>query len=446
MDSKLKLFVSHSSRLDDIDHSHTSEDRNWQLLRNTCQAIREHYSDKVDVLVDKDGLIPGEDWNHQLNLWLAECHVAVILFSKRAIEKSDWVAKEAAILSWRRELDPKFILIPALLDGESTPEDLAKDFFGTLKIDTNQCIRGAQTAQDILDGLVHKLGGPEDLAARLQQTPLEQVTAGFAAVLDSGIPEVQLEAALSALGVELGTDFHADKKAYTAFRLARHLFLHDIDHFDSFKRGIDPLIPGPLMEQVRALFRQIRSLWVDPCAAGIIPRALDHKRPLAMEGALLAYSDPILETRHYTFDRYIERAWAGSTQYCAIPVDTTMTIDQVQTEIRTGFWGPLPPGFTAAMLDQTVNADLRVILLFVQSANPESGLPDPRFLKQLKALQKAYHKLVIVLQSGNKVTELPEGIDRVAPSLDPAVERNAFGGERTTQTFLNQKYGIQHEL
>ncbi len=80
--------------------------------------------------MDKDGLIPGEDWNHQLNLWLAECHVAIVLFSKRAIEKSDWVAKEAAILSWRAELDKDFTLIPVMLDGESTPEDLAKDFLG----------------------------------------------------------------------------------------------------------------------------------------------------------------------------------------------------------------------------------------------------------------------------------------------------------------------------
>ena len=74
---RLKLFVSHSSRLDDIDHSHADEDHNWRLLGETCAAIRNHYGDRVDVLVDKDGLIPGNDWEHHLNTWLAECHVAV---------------------------------------------------------------------------------------------------------------------------------------------------------------------------------------------------------------------------------------------------------------------------------------------------------------------------------------------------------------------------------
>lgn len=154
----LKLFVSHSSRLDDVEHKYTRDDRNWRLLADTCQAIRERYGDRVEVLVDRDGLVPGDDWNHRLNLWLAECHVAIVLFSMRAIDKSDWVAKEAAILSWRAELDQEFTLIPVMLDGESTPEDLAKDFLGVLQIDRNQCIRGAETAGDILDGIVQKLG------------------------------------------------------------------------------------------------------------------------------------------------------------------------------------------------------------------------------------------------------------------------------------------------
>ncbi len=113
----LKLFVSHSSRLDDVAHKYTRDDHNWRLLEDTCRAIRQKYGGRVEVLVDKDGLVPGEDWNHRLNLWLAECHVAIVLFSRRAIEKSDWVAKEAAILSWRAELDKDFTLIPVMLDG-----------------------------------------------------------------------------------------------------------------------------------------------------------------------------------------------------------------------------------------------------------------------------------------------------------------------------------------
>jgi hypothetical protein len=70
--SALKLFISHSSRLDDIDHKYTSKDRNWNLLNNTVKAIKKRYADRLDILVDKDGLIPGDKWEHKLNLWLAD--------------------------------------------------------------------------------------------------------------------------------------------------------------------------------------------------------------------------------------------------------------------------------------------------------------------------------------------------------------------------------------
>ena len=53
---KLKLFISHSSRLDDVSHDYTSADHNWKLLQDTCNGIREKYGNRVDVLVDRDGL------------------------------------------------------------------------------------------------------------------------------------------------------------------------------------------------------------------------------------------------------------------------------------------------------------------------------------------------------------------------------------------------------
>jgi len=52
----LKLFVSHSSRLDDIAHKYTRDDHNWRLLEDTCGAIRQKYGERVEVLVDKEGL------------------------------------------------------------------------------------------------------------------------------------------------------------------------------------------------------------------------------------------------------------------------------------------------------------------------------------------------------------------------------------------------------
>ncbi|MCI0667911.1 MAG: toll/interleukin-1 receptor domain-containing protein, partial [Methylococcaceae bacterium] len=430
----------HSSRLDDIDHNHADDDHNWLLLGATCRAIRGHYKDKVDVLVDRDGLIPGEDWNHQLNVWLAECHVAIILFSRRAIEKSNWVAKEAAILSWRRELDSKFILIPVLLDGETSPEDLAKDFFGTLKIDTSQCIRNA-AAKDILAGLIQKLN-PEDI--NVWETPLELIQGSFAHLLAGDTTEAVLEKILGDLNIKIGCEFHSDKKQHYAYLLIRHLFFQGVDHFDCFNRAIDRLIPGPPKEKVEELFRQIRSLWVDPGAAGAIPSALAHNRPLALNGKFLTLAQPDLKTDHYTLDRYIERAWSGSTAYLLISVDDTMNIDQVKMNIRSRFFNTLkcPTGISEEKMDRKIDQNFRVIVLFVQSPNADSGFFDPRLIVELQRLHGIYKKLIIILQEGESPGILPERVKAVLPRVDPEAEEEALLGEHLTRTFLNQKYGI----
>ena len=112
----LKLFISHSSRLDDesVDSNDPEKNPNLKLLLEVIEDIKKEYGESIEILVDKDehGLPAGIDWEKRLNEWLAECHAAIILFSKRAIENSNWVKKEATILSWRRELEKDFILIP----------------------------------------------------------------------------------------------------------------------------------------------------------------------------------------------------------------------------------------------------------------------------------------------------------------------------------------------
>jgi len=165
-----KLFISHSSRLDESEGINDPEkNKNLELLLDVIKDIKQEYGDAIEVLVDKDqhGFPVGHDWEKRLNEWLAECHAAVILFSKRALDNSNWVKKEATILSWRRELDIDFILIPVLLHNQTNPEDLAKDLFGTLRINKDQCIRDAETSQDVLEGLKIALGNKGDPCSKM---------------------------------------------------------------------------------------------------------------------------------------------------------------------------------------------------------------------------------------------------------------------------------------
>lgn len=451
----LKLFVSHSSRLDDVAHKYTRDDHNWRLLEDTCHAIRQKYGDRVEVLVDKDGLVPGDDWNHQLNLWLAECHVAIILFSKRAIEKSDWVAKEATILSWRAELDESFTLIPVALAGETSPPDLARDFFGTLKIDARQCIPDARTEHDILAGIVRRLGEPEDLAGAYPQTPLEVLEGGIAALLTKAT-EASLCNALEAVGCPKPAAMPSSKRGY-AHSLARHFLQTSPESvgtcFQTFKDALSRLVPAPARERARELFKYIRPLWVEPADVAGLRLAGQHRYPLALNGQLVSWSDPELRAICYTLERFIERAWPApeSDRFLPVPLTEPKPVGAVREEIRRRFLGgaPLPPGLNLGdKQDGAVNRDGRTIVLLIFAHQNKGGLPDPAFLKELLTLFRIYKNFMLVFDVGAERPALPASVKAAQPRLDePGAlqiflnrELNAFSDERTTKTFLDQKY------
>ncbi len=438
--SKLKLFISHSSRLDDIDHDHPVDDHNWQLLCDTCKAIRDHYGDRVEVLVDQDGLIQGKDWEQRLNEWLAECNKAIILFSKRAIEKSNWVAKEATILSWRREIDADFELIPVLLDGETTPEDLQKDFFGILRIGDSQFVRNACCAEEILGGVREALGEPAALCGSYPQTPFERIQGGIEHILAKDTTLASLEAAWQAVaGPAEQPDNHPDSKKRYAAGLARQLLRRGVACFKRFENLFDCLEPSPNQERSLLVLKKIRALWVNAGAAGFLPNALHHNECLTMSGELLFHAEPVLGTQHYTIDRYIERAWPRSDLQKVIAVTRYETAQDIQDEIRRQFFGggPLPP---APVIDQNINHNQKIIVLYLPASEEIGSIPDPRMLNDLSGLKKIYSKLIIILGTGGSApTALPDSIRLIEPPLDPALEWSAHLAERSAFDSIKRK-------
>ncbi|MCK5667393.1 MAG: hypothetical protein KAI17_28090, partial [Thiotrichaceae bacterium] len=52
---ELKLFISHSSRLDEIEPSNDpAENPNLKLLLDVIALIKQEYGDTIEILVDKD--------------------------------------------------------------------------------------------------------------------------------------------------------------------------------------------------------------------------------------------------------------------------------------------------------------------------------------------------------------------------------------------------------
>ncbi len=454
----LKLFVSHSSRLDDVDHDYPNDNRNWQLLEDTCQAIRDKYEGKIDVLVDKDRLKPGDDWNDRLNIWLQECHIAIVLFSKRAIEKSGWVAKEVTILSWRAAIDQDFRLIPVTIKGETTPEELTIDFLGVLQMGRWQCISDVEKAEDILDGLADILSKLESLSSH-PLTPLEILQEGIARILVDST-EASLGLAVKAVCHTHNDQLSYDKNACAAL-LARQFLQTDsakpVQCFSTFERGIGSLTPRPIYSRAYELFKYIRPLWVEPSDVAFLRSAVNDRQPLAFLGRYTHRVGPDQKTEHYTLERFIERAWPGeSDKFLVVSVTLVGSVDfltQCKKEIwRKAFRGRPPPNGPKEekSRDDSINRGVRTIVLLISAPSDSGGLPDPGCLVELNQLFEIYKdKLLMVYNVGEEKQPIKGNVKYAQPRLDEAkelaafinCEESAYWDESRTKTYLDDTFG-----
>jgi hypothetical protein len=95
----VRIFISHSS--DDA----TLAD---------ALAVRLGQLPHVQVLIDTSGLEVGRPWQRQLHEWMARCGAGIVLLTPAVLARPKWVLKEAIILGWRLDLEPKFSLLFAV--------------------------------------------------------------------------------------------------------------------------------------------------------------------------------------------------------------------------------------------------------------------------------------------------------------------------------------------
>lgn len=442
----LKLFISHSSRLDDGPDRYTDKNVNWRLLREVVNGLKARYGESIHILVDRDGLIPGDDWNRELNLWLAECQAAIILVTKRALERSDWVAKEAAILGWRKALDPDFTLIPVTIEGDSKESDLSQGFFGSLDMGRIQCLHANRNANEIVAGVARRLGEPEDLVAKHAMTPLDRLQGGIAKILADNVTADSIAVALEAVGSEVTID-RASNRARYAELLARRLLQTSLDKadacFQTFQRSFGLLAPKPPKERALEVFAAVRSLWVHPGAAAHLRTALERKAALALTAQLILQADPELGAKAYTLERYIERAWPQSPLLKLVSVPARYTPDQVRDQIRDSMLGPMPPGLPQLfqdMRDDQIRSDPRTIILVIDCRPDGGGRPDPVRRRELEILSTEYGKILLIFGMQPTDEPLPDDLTPVRPTLELIVEGRAFLAEKSAAITLKDSY------
>jgi hypothetical protein len=109
MARKATIFISHSSK----------DDSYAGAVRDALEAALIEAG--FDVLLDRTRLDPGDEWRAKLHRWLGTCDGAALLFGPAAL-RSDWVRKEATILTWRRAFQGDIRVVPAVFGGVGKSE------------------------------------------------------------------------------------------------------------------------------------------------------------------------------------------------------------------------------------------------------------------------------------------------------------------------------------
>jgi hypothetical protein len=163
---KPAIFISHSAK--DPDSTRLLDELKTELERRG-----------FEVLLDYARLQTGQKWRDEIHTWMSACHGAVILFTENAYNDSDWVLKEATILSWRVALDRDFKqrLIPVLFEPVEGPW-LSEGRYEPLALGETQAIAHgeANIVARIADAFM-------PLFQEWPSTPLDEVLAEIATIL-----------------------------------------------------------------------------------------------------------------------------------------------------------------------------------------------------------------------------------------------------------------------
>jgi hypothetical protein len=256
----IKIFISHSSEADPFAD---------QVRDAVVEGLHGY-----DVLIDTEALQPGDEWSSVLYHWLAECHGAVVLLNRPALE-STWVRREVNILLWRRALGFPLKLVPAII-GDLTVEDVRAAGFGELE--PFQFARIAPQAPKDADGLAAQIVGR---FAGLPASASDQSPMGaWAKAIASGLSEVKdmdsLVAAARQLQVEERYLNRVRDPAEGCFFLAHQLLARARD--DRVRHAMAQIVDYIPAEWLLHLIVKVAPTWVDGESARML-LALHDRQP-----------------------------------------------------------------------------------------------------------------------------------------------------------------------
>lgn len=384
--------------------SHSAKDPPAKAL---LAALEKKLSDLgFDVQIDRTRLQAGQCWRQELHTWMAGCHGAVVLFSKNAYEDSEWVLKEATILSWRKALDPDFELIPVLLP----PVDgtwLSKGDYEPLALGEIQGVDGSNKAKAVAK-VAARLA---PLLATASSTPLDEVLRFLAEAL-----RPVKATTLKAIAAKLGKPIQWDPARDTAEQFAREILHVELARVKDVMLELQPFVSADALRIVNA----VAPFCIDPIVAAPVARvALRDPAAPPRDAVALNASDPDIG------DLHIQRARQRLLQWVVIPVTAGGGADQAGSLLRQ---------IREALLARPELArgrDRPAVLTGLLQAAREDG--DPYFIllqkyvapEVLRKLRDEYRDCTFVVLTGDAGTAAYEKKNSGVRLLRPPLARGA---------------------
>jgi hypothetical protein len=353
---------------------------------------------------------------------MAECDAAVILFTPDAL-RSDWVRKEAAILCWRKRLQPDFKLLGLLFDHVE-PKDIDKDsLYRVLRVTDLQLERDCADVGQAVDLVGDHVGRPDIANA----TPFDNLTDAISSILTAtGITERNLQRAYRRLPGDAKPPGPPDFSFADAF--ARYL-LRDpakaLDHLHELLKQLVVVLDRSESEQLRRL---VMGLWVDAESATCLANAWHSRKVLAVNGRY---------TPRFSAQASCEKAWPAPTPNRFVPILAGQwRVEEIEKDLLARFEDPqteYDDFYTPE--DELRDFDGPVFLLLALS-NPGQP-PDPSLIRQL--LDKYDNLIPVIWYEPELPEQLPPGIESIRPGFNLDNEQRQYDTFKKINTLIKSR-------